>query len=287
MSSNYPYSETDQESWRRFFVAMESMWTGHADLFHPWYLNNVSRLLPFRERIPNLDELNLVLAPIAWKAQYVDGLAPAWQIAELLNRQIMPVARTIRPADQVFFANEPDIIHDIFGHLPCLFEADYRQLLKAWTVEASHQTITDLDRVNYHLNRHIARSQGHLSPETASSLEAAARALENFTEQSPSPTMLWEKVYFWIFEFGLVKTREKVQVLGAGLITSIRELERLARGNVRLKELDRDTLLASYHISSEQDLYHTMPSLRECEDLFQSVKLRLSHSLKLGEFAHG
>jgi phenylalanine-4-hydroxylase len=267
---------------------MERFWAAQPELFHPWYFRNTPKLLAFRDKIPHINELREILAPIGWGAEHVDGLAPAWQIADLLHRQIMPVARRLRAPEQVFFANEPDLIHDIFGHLPCLFEPEYRTLLKAWTTEASRQPVTDMDRVNYYLNRHIARTQGRLCSDSASSLEKAVRALENFTDLRPSPTLLWEKVYFWIFEFGLVAHEGRVQVLGAGLITSLRELERFVEKDMSFKPLDWDTLFSPYHIASEQDLYHTLSDLEACHHLFEAVQVRLQSALSVPspEYAH-
>lgn len=75
----------------------------------------------------------------------------------------MPVSQKIRPSNALHFAREPDFIHDIFGHFPVLFSEEYRDLLSAWTEQSSFLPIYEGDRANYHLNKMMVLSHGHVS----------------------------------------------------------------------------------------------------------------------------
>ncbi len=289
MNPLYPYTESDQLTWRRFFEAMEKVWQENAAILHPWYRKHVHYLARFRERIPSLPELNEVLAPIGWRAQHVEGLAPAWDIAQLLHQRIMPVSRSIRAPEQIFFANEPDLIHDIFGHLPSLFDPEYRALLRRWTSRAASFPISEMDRASYHLNKQIVQSEGRVPKETLDFLHQAVTTLQSFTSRIPSPTLLYEKIYFWCFEFGIVKHADQIQVLGAGLLTSLSELKKFVDGDIKIKALDVETVLAPYHIATEQDLYHAVSHTDAYEGLIVSLEERMKAHLSAPErtYAYG
>ncbi|MCX6131480.1 MAG: hypothetical protein NTX25_20765 [Proteobacteria bacterium] len=265
------YTDTDQHTWRTFFQAIEAIWNQSPSLIHPWYLNNVDKLLSFRERIPSLAEINQILQPIAWRAEYVKGLAPAWDIARMLDQRIMPVSETIRSASQVFFANEPDFIHDIFGHLPSLFDPNYRRLLSLWSAAAARAPISEMDRASYHLNKQIVQAEGKVSSAALFHLHQAASELGQFARGMASPVLLFEKAYFWIFEFGLVKQAGQLQVLGAGLLSSLSELKKLATGKPVTRFLTLETLLAPYNISSYQEAYSHVSRWEDFEFLIQAM----------------
>ena len=271
MTDTYSYTAADQHTWRSFFDAVEQFWTQRADAIHPWYLDHVEVLYKFRNKIPTLEELNQVLEGIGWQAQYVDGLAPAWDIARMLHQKIMPVSRSIRSPEEVFFANEPDLIHDIFGHLPSLMDADYRRLLAMWSAGAARFPITEMDKAMFYLNKQIVQSEGKLSVDTMDFLHNAATELNQFTSRLPSPTVLFEKIYFWIFEFGIIRHQGQYRFLGAGLLSSLSELKKMALDQFAVKPLDIDSVLAPYNISTFQEGYLAAASLGQCEQVIQQI----------------
>jgi phenylalanine-4-hydroxylase len=71
------------------------------------------------ERVPDLREINAALAPrTGWRARPVRGFIPAASFFECLAQRIFPTTVTIRPMDQLEYLPEPDIFHDVFGHVP-------------------------------------------------------------------------------------------------------------------------------------------------------------------------
>ena len=71
--------------------------------------------------IPDLRELNARLLPATgWSCVAVPGLIPDADFFAMLAEQVFPVGNFIRRRDQLDYLEEPDLFHDIFGHVPML-----------------------------------------------------------------------------------------------------------------------------------------------------------------------
>ena len=71
------------------------------------------------ERVPDLDEVNALLAArTGWAAKGVEGFIPARQFFHCLSRRRFPTTVKVRPRAQLDYLPEPDIFHDVFGHVP-------------------------------------------------------------------------------------------------------------------------------------------------------------------------
>ena len=143
------YTESEQSTWREFYKTALKNWESNKDIIHEGHLNNIKVLSDFSNKIPSLVELNEVLKPISWKAEYVDGYTAPWLIAAMLSRKTLPISRSIRPKDKIFFADEPDLIHDVFGHFPILFHTEIRELIEAWSKLAVSSNIDVL--IEHHI----------------------------------------------------------------------------------------------------------------------------------------
>ena len=85
------------------------------------YLDGIDKLgLPL-DRIPQLSEINTVLAETTgWQVTRVPALIPFQTFFELLANKQFPVATFIRTHEELDYLQEPDIFHEIFGHCPLL-----------------------------------------------------------------------------------------------------------------------------------------------------------------------
>jgi phenylalanine-4-hydroxylase len=83
--------------------------------------------------IPRLDEINEKLsARTGWTVVAVPGLVPDEIFFGHLARRRFPAGNFIRKAHQLDYLEEPDIFHDVFGHVPMLAQprvADFMQAL--------------------------------------------------------------------------------------------------------------------------------------------------------------
>ena len=84
-----------------------------------------------RPGIPDYGELNPRLkAATGWEVVPVQGLIPDEDFFRLLATRRFPAGNFIRSADQIDYLQEPDVFHDVFGHVPMLADpvfADYMQ----------------------------------------------------------------------------------------------------------------------------------------------------------------
>jgi len=83
--------------------------------------------------IPRLDEINQRLtARTGWTVVAVPGLVPDEVFFRHLSQRRFPAGNFIRSAAQLDYLEEPDIFHDVFGHVPMLADpriADFMQAL--------------------------------------------------------------------------------------------------------------------------------------------------------------
>lgn len=249
------FKPEEHETWQAFHREHLARIADYHTLLHPYYRENLAVIRDLSKKIPSLAHINAILSPIGWRASYVDGYAAPWMVARLLARQIMPLSRRIRPREEVFFANEPDLIHDLFGHLPTLFNPTYRQLLDRWARVAAQEPVTELDRTYFHLNKLIVQSQDHVPAGSFARLLEATQALGSFAAAQPSRAQIQDRIYFWIFEFGIIQRGPERQVLGAGILSSLNELEKIATKPLSTRRLSPASFFANYNISQEQHEY--------------------------------
>jgi phenylalanine-4-hydroxylase len=85
------------------------------------YLDGIDKLGLPHDRIPQLGEINKVLAATTgWQVARVPALIPFQTFFELLANKQFPVATFIRTREELDYLQEPDIFHEIFGHCPLL-----------------------------------------------------------------------------------------------------------------------------------------------------------------------
>ena len=100
------------------------------------------------ERIPRFDELSEVLhRHTGWEVVSVPGLIPEEAFFALLAARRFPVTGWIRKPEEFDYVVEPDVFHDLFGHVPLLFNpvfADYMQAYGAGGLKASRLDACEL-----------------------------------------------------------------------------------------------------------------------------------------------
>lgn len=97
----------------------------------PVFLRGLKSLELSRSGIPDLERLNRKLSDATgWTIVMVPHLVPDAVFFEHLANRRFPAGRFIRKPEQMDYLQEPDIFHDIFGHVPMLAHpvfADYMQ----------------------------------------------------------------------------------------------------------------------------------------------------------------
>jgi phenylalanine-4-hydroxylase len=122
------YSAAEHAVWDELFARQSALLSGRAA---PEFLAGLDILHLSRPGIPNFEELNEKLGrTTGWSVVAVPGLVPDDVFFEHLANRRFVAGRFIRRADQLDYLQEPDIFHDVFGHVPMLAHpvfADYMQ----------------------------------------------------------------------------------------------------------------------------------------------------------------
>lgn len=72
-----------------------------------------------RDRLPNLSAISARLGPrTGWSSTPVSGFLPAPAFFEMLANRLFPTTTWLRSRDSLEYTPEPDIFHDVFGHVP-------------------------------------------------------------------------------------------------------------------------------------------------------------------------
>lgn len=121
------YTEADHDTYRRLYERQSALLPGLA----AQAFIDALPALGVRDRIPRFDEINERLRPATgWEIVAVPGLIPERPFFDLLAHRRFPVTDWIRTPEEFDYIVEPDVFHDLFGHVPLLFNpvfADYVQ----------------------------------------------------------------------------------------------------------------------------------------------------------------
>ncbi len=122
------YSASDHQVWATLFERQQQILVGRAS---DEFLRNQRAMGMAPHRIPKFDDLNRVLRQATgWELIGVEGLLPELTFFDHLANRRFPVTWWIRKPEQLDYLAEPDLFHDLFGHVPLLMNpvfADYMQ----------------------------------------------------------------------------------------------------------------------------------------------------------------
>ncbi|HEX3367254.1 phenylalanine 4-monooxygenase [Phenylobacterium sp.] len=122
------YTPAEHAMWDRLFERQAKMLPGRAS---PTFLNGLDVLRLSKPGIPDFAELSKRLGRLTgWQVVAVPGLVPDEDFFRHLANRTFVAARFVRAPEQMDYLQEPDIFHDVFGHVPLLANpvfADYMQ----------------------------------------------------------------------------------------------------------------------------------------------------------------
>lgn len=122
------FTSADHALWDRLFQRQMALLPGRAV---PEFLDGVRRLGMDRPGVPDFDRLNdRLFAASGWRVVAVPGLVPDGVFFDHLANRRFVAGNFLRRPDQIDYLQEPDVFHDVFGHVPMLAHpvfADYMQ----------------------------------------------------------------------------------------------------------------------------------------------------------------
>ena len=132
---------TMAQSWDRFTPAEHAVWDGLIErqtravegTACDAFLAGLDILRLPEPGIPDLAELNPRLrAATGWEIVSVPGVIPNEPFFRHLSQRRFPAANFLRPATSLDYSVEPDMFHDLFGHLPMLADPVFADFMVAY-----------------------------------------------------------------------------------------------------------------------------------------------------------
>lgn len=122
------YSEEDLEVWGTLYDRQMEFLPGRVcDEFFA----GVEALGLQAGAIPEFEALGDRLeAASGWRVEAVEGQLPGREYWSLITSERFPSATTLRGRHELDHAQDPDMFHDVFGHLPLLTHPTYRRFLR-------------------------------------------------------------------------------------------------------------------------------------------------------------
>jgi phenylalanine-4-hydroxylase len=124
------YTEQDHATWRTLARRQREILKGRiADAF----LEGLEELGIGEAGIPDFRVMNQRLkAATGWEVVAVPGLIPDLAFFRLLADRKFPAGFWIRKPEQLDYIEEPDVFHDVFGHVPLIMQPVYADYLEAY-----------------------------------------------------------------------------------------------------------------------------------------------------------
>jgi phenylalanine-4-hydroxylase len=188
------YSTENHRVWQLLFSRMEPLWEQFATTL---FLDGLNRLPISRTSVPILGDVNTKLSELTgFQTRPVSGYIPAFTFFDCLRRKEFPTTVTIRPAANLDYLAEPDIFHDVAGHVPMHTHTEFTAILQKFG-ECAHIAIQLCSEMK---NR----------TEACFRLKSIIRGLA--------------RAFWFTVEFGLMDTAEGLRAYGSGLLSSNAEI---------------------------------------------------------------
>ena len=221
------YSEENHEAWRKLYARMLPRWERYAN---EHYLRGIRSLCLDPDHIPRLEDVNHFLRPLTgFQAKAVSGYIPSFLFFDCLRNREFPTTITIRRSDRLDYLPEPDIFHDIAGHVPM------------------------------HTDKHFAETLVRFGEcaRTAVDLVSGIRDQETRVHCLTSIVKAMARFFWFTIEFGLMQGRNGLKVYGSGLLSSYGEISHA----MEAPEVQRYPIRLEWAINQAFEIDHYQPLL--------------------------
>ncbi|MFN3931805.1 MAG: phenylalanine 4-monooxygenase [Brevundimonas sp.] len=224
------YTDVEHRTWDTLYARQMKILPGRAaDVF----LKGLTALDLNTGGIPDFETMNPKLQALTgWTVVCVPGLVPDEVFFDHLANRRFPSGQFIRKPDQLDYLQEPDIFHDVFGHVPMLTDPDFAAYMEAYGKggqrAASLGMLPNLARLYwYTVEFGLMQDEGGLRIYGAGIVSSSTESV--FALEDPSPNRLgfdlervtrtlyriddFQQVYFVIDDIEQLK-RETLQDFG-------------------------------------------------------------------------
>src|SRR5580658_2461977 len=221
------YSQENHDAWRRLYARMLPYWDRYANQH---FLQGIQSLCLNPDRIPRLEDVNRFLSPLTgFQAQAVSGYVPSFVFFDCLRNRRFPTTVTIRRSDKLDYLPEPDIFHDVAGHVPMHTDKNFAGALVRFG-ECAH---------------------------TAAEIAAGIRGPDTRTHYLTSVIRAMARFFWFTIEFGLMRGSDGLKVYGSGLLSSYGEIAHA----IEAPEVQRFPIQLEWAINQAFEIDHYQPLL--------------------------
>jgi len=185
------YTEVEHQTWNTLYERQMKILPGRAS---EAFLRGLDALDLNAGGIPDFDVINPKLQALTgWTVVCVPGLVPDEVFFDHLANRRFVSGQFIRKPDQLDYLQEPDIFHDVFGHVPMLTDPDFAAYMEAYGKggqrAASLGMLPNLARLYwYTVEFGLMREAGGLRIYGAGIVSSATESV--FSLEDPSPNRL-------------------------------------------------------------------------------------------------
>jgi phenylalanine-4-hydroxylase len=124
------FTPAEHAVWDTLFARQTAMLPGRAS---DAFLRGVDVLRLSKPGIPDFAELSeRLMAATGWRVVAVPGLVPDDVFFDHLANRTFVAGNFIRRVDQLDYLEEPDVFHDVFGHVPMLADPVFADYMAAY-----------------------------------------------------------------------------------------------------------------------------------------------------------
>lgn len=278
----------DKEVWGRVVRHLEMLWKTQERRFFADYLSGLDRLKIFPSRIPVLSEINQMLSQIGWTAVYVDGMVDDHLYHEMQAARFFPVARRLRRLRDIDHSAAPDFVHDVLGHLPMLFTAQYQSLVREW---ARRAMATPRDTLDVNISKALAALIAERESEVLdlAMIEKSTTRLRELHRQarsgSPSHAARFARFYAWAIEFGIIAGgNDRLQISGSASLSSPGELRKIFDGETHLVSFVDHALDTPVDYTAPQNMMFVVEDFSQYRSVLRQIG-KDHHASRQGSFS--
>jgi len=183
------YTDAEHDRWNRLFARIQGVLKNRAC---PEFLDAVGMLELSQSGIPDMEELSDRLEPLTgWRVVPVTDLVPDDVFFDHLANRRFPAGAFIRPEHELDYLEEPDVFHDIFGHVPLLANPTFADFMEAYGKGGlralSLDMLPNLARLYwYTVEFGLVKSRDHLKIFGAGILSSAGESVFALEDASPN-----------------------------------------------------------------------------------------------------
>jgi phenylalanine-4-hydroxylase len=221
------YSSANHEAWAKLFARMETRWRRYAN---PRFLQGIDSLCLDPAKVPRLDDVNRFLSPLTgFKAKAVSGYIPSFLFFDSLRNREFPTTITIRDGATLDYLPEPDIFHDIAGHVPMHTDRAFADTLVRFG-DCAH---------------------------TAAEIVAGIPDEKEKIRRVTSIFKAMARFFWFTIEFGLMRGAGDLRAYGSGLLSSYGEIAH----SIDSPEVQRYPIQLEWVINQYFEIDHYQPLL--------------------------